>query len=236
MPRKQYLVQKNFQIRYLTYVVGFVFFFVVTITLALYLGIHKTLQKEFSDESLKKEIRLLSQVKIVKESPEYVSRGLDSNLFQNPDLIMNYQKRVLANILTTTNIILVVSLAAILPILALVSVFLSHRIFGSLDRMKKAIRDIGEGDLVVDIRLRERDDMKEFAEDLSFMVRRIRERVKGIRDRVDRLEKSHADFAASPEASRFSDKERIFLRMWAGELKELSKILSEFRIGVSDVL
>lgn len=232
MGRRKYFVQRTFQMRYLTYLVGFVLFFVVFTTLALYIGIDHILKKEFSDETMKGQMQMLASLKIMQDSPEFQKQdGFEPALFQNPDLVMNYQRRVLANILSATNMILIAVLALSLPLLAGISVVLSHRTFGSLSRIKGAIRDIGKGDLAVDLHVREQDEMKEFARDITYMARRIKERLRSIQSSVERLDKSYSEFMASDEAANLTDKQRAFMRTWNSQIREIHKTASEFRIS-----
>ena len=55
-----------------------------------------------------------------------------------------------------------------------VTLFVSHQIAGPLYRLKKAMEQLGEGDFKTEVKLRQTDQLKEFADTFNTMVRKLR--------------------------------------------------------------
>ncbi len=64
-------------------------------------------------------------------------------------------------------------------------VIMTHRIAGAIYRMQKDSIDIGDGDLSLQIKLREKDELHDVADDINSMVKKIRIKVLLIRDRLN---------------------------------------------------
>ena len=67
----------------------------------------------------------------------------------------------------------------------ILGVFITHRIAGAIYRMQKDSVAIGNGDLSLAIRLREKDELHDVAGDINNMVGKIRKKVLLIRDRLN---------------------------------------------------
>ena len=67
-------------------------------------------------------------------------------------------------------------------------VFLSHRIAGPLYRLEKTAAAIGNGDLSLQIRLRNGDELKALAKSMDGMVGDLHARVRQIREQTQRLQ------------------------------------------------
>lgn len=72
---------------------------------------------------------------------------------------------------TVLVVMVLIGIAAIV-----VTLFVSHKIAGPLYRLKKAMHDLGEGDLSTEIKLRKLDQLKDIAEAFNGMVRNLKER------------------------------------------------------------
>lgn len=76
---------------------------------------------------------------------------------------------------------------------------LSHQIAGPLYRLEKTAEAIGSGKLNLQVRLRSKDELQDFAEAMSGMVRDLRVQVRQIRQQNDRLrimiERAHKESA-----------------------------------------
>jgi nitrogen fixation/metabolism regulation signal transduction histidine kinase len=72
---------------------------------------------------------------------------------------------------TVVVVLVLVSIATIV-----VTLFVSHKVAGPLYRLKKAMHDLGEGDLSTEIKLREFDQLKDIAVAFNSMVQKLKER------------------------------------------------------------
>ena len=92
-----------------------------------------------------------------------------------------------ALLITNVVVLLVFILATIL-----VTLYVSHKIGGPLYRLGKSLEAIGEGNLNPEIKLRERDQLADFASQINNMakglggrVRRLQLKITGLRDKVE---------------------------------------------------
>lgn len=72
---------------------------------------------------------------------------------------------------TVVVVTILVSLAAIL-----VTLYVSHKIAGPLYRLKKGMREVGEGNFSNEIKLRRFDQLRDIAEEFNRMLARLKER------------------------------------------------------------
>jgi len=75
----------------------------------------------------------------------------------------------------------------ILVILGL-SLLISHQIAGPVYRIKKELKEIGEGDLTKKLKLRKNDDLQDLVEVINDMVRTLQKRLDLLASNVDKLE------------------------------------------------
>ena len=73
---------------------------------------------------------------------------------------------------TVVVVIILLSIATII-----VTLFVSHRIAGTLFRLKKAMYDLGEGDFSTVINLRKFDQLKNITQDFNNMVKKLKDRL-----------------------------------------------------------
>ena len=90
---------------------------------------------------------------------------------------------ILPSLLVTNLIVLVVFLAATI----MVTLYVSHKIGGPLYHLKKSLEAIGNGDLITLVRLREHDQLMDFAATINQMTGNLKERVSQIEREVEVL-------------------------------------------------
>lgn len=81
-----------------------------------------------------------------------------------------YPQGRLAITLREINMIVLYRVLILVPFIALVGIFLSHRIAGPAYRIARSLREIGKGDFDISIRLRKNDELKEVADAINDMV------------------------------------------------------------------
>ena len=90
---------------------------------------------------------------------------------------------ILPSLLVTNLIVLVVFLAATI----MMTLYVSHKIGGPLYHLKKSLEAIGNGDLITLVRLREHDQLMDFAATINQMTGNLKERVSQIEREVEVL-------------------------------------------------
>jgi methyl-accepting chemotaxis protein len=69
-----------------------------------------------------------------------------------------------------------VSFLVVVPVIAWMSIKFSHRIAGPLPKIYQALRNIGEGQFEVKLVLRRNDELRELADVINEMAKKLRER------------------------------------------------------------
>ncbi|MBN1103032.1 MAG: methyl-accepting chemotaxis protein [Deltaproteobacteria bacterium] len=101
--------------------------------------------------------------------------------------------------LVITNLVV---LLAFLGATILVTLYVSHKIAGPLYRLGSSLESVGRGDLSLTIRLREHDQLMDFASTLNRTIESLKERVTQIQKEVDELREKTRGDGWSPEEVR----------------------------------
>jgi len=122
------------------------------------------------------------------------SQGSLTSTFQNSQLTIEQTSLAILPAVFYTNLITIglISIAAIV-----VTLFVSHRIFGPLVRLEKELRAIGDGDLTGTITLREKDQLTGIAENVNSMTANLYARVSAIKAEVVTLRQASAGLHGS---------------------------------------
>lgn len=232
--RKQFWVNQPFQRRYTFQLLAVFLFFGVVTSGSVYFAIASGLRREFANERLEAEFAVLAKLKILEQSQLVQKPGFDPAIFESPDLVRNYQKRLLADILTRTNLYLLLALGCSLPLVVILSVFWSHRVVGPLTRILASIDRLREGDLSTEVRLRKQDELQVLAEDLTFIGRRFKEKLRALKEKVERLRKLQSSLENSIKDPKEASSTEFYVKSLARELGELSQAFQEFRTDISE--
>ena len=74
----------------------------------------------------------------------------------------------------------------------LMAIFIPQKIAGPIYRIEEELRQLGDGDLTVQIRLRQGDILMDFADTVNNSVEQLRGRVKGVQDGLAKEETAEA--------------------------------------------
>lgn len=118
--------------------------------------------------------------------------------------------------------LLVAALVAMLAAARLL--LLSHKIAGPLYRLEKSAKDIGQGNLNLQIRLRSGDELQELAKTMDEMVRDLRTYALEVRRQNERLRELIA------QASQVSGIPQDFLRKLKEAQDQLNEAVSRFQV------
>ena len=117
----------------------------------------------------------------------FFSSGTLTSSFQDSRLVIKSTSLAILPVVLYTNLITLglITLASIA-----VTLFVSHRLFGPLYRFEMDLKDIGTGNLLKQIRLREKDQLTEVVATINKMTTEIHRKVSGIRGEVNQIIKS----------------------------------------------
>ena len=182
--RRQYLVNKKMQVRYMAMVCIALIFVSGFSIFAMYFGIWGSVIDEFSNESIR--YQLLTAARMTDY--EYARRPFSERrfstlaLFKETDVLSQRQREIFSDILGRTNKRLFWKLALLVVFITAWAMFITHRIAGPLYRIDQCMKKITSGDLTVRGHLRKGDQaveiMKTFndmAESLEGSVKRLKQ-------------------------------------------------------------
>ena len=86
-----------------------------------------------------------------------------------------YPQGRLAPIFKSVHLAFLLNVLILLPIIFCFSIVFSHRIAGPLPKIYEALRQIGRGDFRVNLILRERDELKDLAQEINEMAKNLSE-------------------------------------------------------------
>lgn len=101
--------------------------------------------------------------------------------------------------LAVTNLVV---LLAFLGTTIAVTLYVSHKIAGPLHRLNRSLETLGGGDLTLMIKLREHDQLTDFAGTMNRTIESLRDRVYQIQNQVDELKTRAEGDDWSPEEIR----------------------------------
>ena len=74
-----------------------------------------------------------------------------------------------------------------LPVIILASIFLSHKIAGPLFRIKGELREIGEGDLGLRVRIRKGDELHDLVKEINYMTENTEKLFAKVKESTERI-------------------------------------------------
>lgn len=112
------------------------------------------------------------------------SQGTLTSSFQQSRLVIKNTASAILPAVIYTNLI---TLGLITLATIVVTIFISHKIAGPMFRFEKELKEIGEGDLTKNIRLREKDQITDMADSLNKMIGSLHDKVLTIQTDVEHL-------------------------------------------------
>jgi len=142
-----------------------------------------------------------------------------------------YPQGRLVAIVRSVNIQILLSLLLITPLVAIVSLFLSHRMAGPVYRMEKTLVAIANGDISGRITLRKHDEFKALADRINLVVNSMRNKVVFETDAVARLREKIVSLEGLAKGERLeSDALKREITVLKRDVEILDKSLSNYKI------
>ena len=127
-------------------------------------------------------------------------------------LALVYSQARLVSILNVVKIKLAIQLILLVPVVVLVSVFLSHRVVGPISKIKKHMKKLIEKDFREEIHLRKTDELRDVAELINKYMDSIKQNLMKTKESVDKIKS-------------LSSQDNV-----REEIESLDRLLSEFKI------
>jgi methyl-accepting chemotaxis protein len=110
-----------------------------------------------------------------------LSMSSATTVFENSRLEIKRTADFILPLLILSSLVAIIAAGAVTII---VTLFISHRIAGPLYRMEKDIADVTNGNLGLNIRVREKDELQNLAKSLDQMVKSIRNTVVEVKNEL----------------------------------------------------
>lgn len=176
---KNYLIDSRFQLKYTSFIV------LIAVVISGVMGafLYRTSQKVVEESSkVVEESRKVSDVvkMTIKDDPVYSANPELAASFQQSSAesdrhVEEQQKQLVRQQQTMLNS-LVGGLALMVVLIGLLGIYFTHKVAGPIYKMKMLLRQVGEGKLVFQGRLRKGDELQDFFDAFATMVEKLRER------------------------------------------------------------
>jgi len=143
-----------------------------------------------------------------------------SRIVETPDLTIDK----LAEIFDMVNRSLLQWIAVFLVVIAILSIFVSHKIAGPVYRLERSAKIIASGDLTHSVKLRYGDELRELQDAFNSMAESLRKMVEKDREVIKRL------VTAGNQLNETIKKKKLDPDEIEGVAKELYKIIEELRL------
>ncbi len=129
--------------------------------------------------------------------------------FSHSRLVIKSTGEAMLPAIIYTNLI---SLALIIVMTIVVTLYISHKIAGPIFRLESEIKRIGGGDLSTKITLRNKDQMLEFAETVNDMTSELHRRISEIQRQVDAIADAASGADTVKDVNHQADQLRLYIR------------------------
>lgn len=208
--RRNYLINKKFQLKYTASIVGMLLVVMLVSGFGLYMGMWGSIIENFS------KFKVSQNLENVKRITDYETARYKrgdyrlEKIFREAELLSTQDKDALKGALQSVNRSLVPKIIILSALIFLAGIFFSHKLAGPMYRIERSADAIRQGDLRVSFKIRKGDEMHDTAGALEAMVEVLHNDVKkmkaesiALEDRINLL----AERGAIPkeDASRLKE-------------------------------
>lgn len=123
------------------------------------------------------------------------------------------------------------SVAGLLVVVGVISMYMSHRIAGPLYRLKKYFQELSKGDLSFEMRVRKGDELGDVVDEFNAMVRGLKTAVVGDRQRVNEVKQSVQKILAAVNKGSLTEEEKNnAINALTSAVQTLKEITSLYKI------
>ncbi len=160
------------------------------------------LAKTFGEEAAKDEAKLAAEQQRLEKDAATLEKRAEELKQQAADVKSQQQALLLG---------LVVMLALLVAAIGVAGIVFTHKIAGPIFKMKRLLRQIGEGKLVLREKLRKGDELQHFFETFEKMVEDLRRQQKGEIAKVDEILARLEDAPVSQRGMKEVDEDGVAL-------------------------
>ncbi|OGS17994.1 MAG: hypothetical protein A2219_04870 [Elusimicrobia bacterium RIFOXYA2_FULL_50_26] len=144
--------------------------FAVVIGGGIYLGIWRSVTREFSEVRLQEDLNTVTRIRQYEAAR--TRQPIDAIPFLKEDakLLSSHQRELLNSIIVRTNRNLLPLIAGMILLVIAASLVLSHRFAGPLYRIKRNLDAVTHGDLTTGFSLRRKDELKDLASEIEHSI------------------------------------------------------------------
>jgi methyl-accepting chemotaxis protein len=163
--RKNFLINKPLQIRFMLYITLPVMVITTVIMLGLYIGIWGNMLEAFSNERVRNDLLTASRLTEYENArlPQGTQDSSTLRFFKQAEKLSARQREVFKDILDDTNKKIIPKFFLLLVFMAWGTVFISHKIAGPFFRFNATLDEVARGNLRVRIHLRKKDEGRSLA-------------------------------------------------------------------------
>ena len=98
-----------------------------------------------------------------------------------------YPQGRLVALINTVNFRIILSIILVTPFVAMIGIFLSHKIAGPLYRIERFLQNVGLGDFSSHITLRQGDELMTLADSINSLIDNLKTSIISQKDKMDRI-------------------------------------------------
>lgn len=231
--RKKYLINKDLQGKFMAILITLNIIVALVVGLFLYGGIYSAVSRQFSERVLKENLDIVGRIEDYEAARANDVLSQANRLARQAQLLGDYEKKLFLKSLREIGVGLIPGFLAILAVIAIGSVFMSHKVAGPLYRLEKYVRAIAEGDLTLKFKLRKGDELLKLADELETMTRSFEAMVGKVKGSISEIQNTTADVSEHVKTQDEISREKLtfYLEDMLKTMGNLSQILSSYKIG-----
>ncbi len=176
--RKNYLINKKFQLKYTASIVGMLLVVMLVSGFGLYMGMWGSIIENFSKFKVSQNLENAKRITDYEAARYQKGDYRLEKIFREAELLSAQDKETLKGALHSVNRSLIPKVIALAILIFLAGIFLSHKIAGPMYRIERSAAAIRDGDLRVNFRIRKGDEMRSAAGALEEMIESLHENIK----------------------------------------------------------
>ncbi len=167
--RKNFLINKSLQFRYLFYIGGTLLIVSGVIVANLYFGIWGGVFEAFSDKRVQDDLLMASRLTQYEEAR--TAGTIPSNealgFFKQAQKLSQRQREIFKEVLDTTNRKLISKSVLLIVLIAWGTIYITHKIAGPLYRFNALLKEMQQGNFRTRVHLRQFDEAQFLADDFN---------------------------------------------------------------------